>query len=157
MKIKKEFLDGNKIIYSTDNGVLIINKIVPHDEANSFLVQDIQGILDNSKLENEILEIVKLSVKNKGEGLGSLLLKSCIEGYKESIVVLKAESLYEYEYEFNKAIEKKTFYPQLERLCNFYKKNNFEDFNDYVKYEYARAFIYKNTAGEKIIKNIAVF
>lgn len=154
MKIIKE---NNKIIYSIENfAELHIEKYIDvNNKKVPFIVSDIKGIMNILGIHEDIVYISFINTNKQGKGFGSLLINKCIQDNKENIIVLKSEPMFKTQEEYECSLNSGEFDEKLNKLCNFYKKNNFIDISNYVNYELSKSFILNNCLGSKIIEYIA--
>lgn len=124
-------------------------------DKKSFMMRDVAAVIVDSHINSEsIVEISKIKVNYQGEGIGSKAIQNYVNKYPNSAIIVKAGPTYESEADFLEALENGNFDSTLDRICSFYKTNNFISINDFVGYEFNVAFIYSNRIGKQIIEAI---
>lgn len=114
-------------------------------DSNSFMVSNIKPLTDVA-----VVEISKLFVSenSRNDGRGTFMLNSVIEKYKDnSIIVLKAEPIFETEEEYHACTTKDE---QISKLVHFYERRGFVNINSFIGYEFGVSMIYNNDAYKKI-------
>jgi len=116
----------------------------------SFVCDDINGLMPDLK---EFLSIDSIIVDEdcRNKGIGSKVLIEICESNNDRLIILVSEPLV-FKYPGEPIDEEYT--EILNRLDRFIIKNNFITINDYVGYEYKKAYVYNNELGRKIRKKI---
>ena len=123
---------------------------------DSFISRVINEIVNANNINVEVIEIITL--KSSVKGSGRELLKLFCNSHNESVIVLKAEPMYDTEEKYVEARVFGKFDKSLEKLNEYYKSNGFIDINSYAGYNSACSLIYGNEMGIRcvsILKNCA--
>lgn len=117
-----------------------------------FGIGDVLGVLNDNRLDFEVLEIVEFSIENNKRSLGhgSKILKSFCDSYSDKLIYVKAGAL---ESEYEEEPTEDEFLLILKRLDNFYRKLGFIDVNNRIGcYQYSNAYVYGNAIGQTFIQ-----
>ena len=125
------------------------------NEWMEFSLVDIKELLKSMNMDNlTLVSLDSLFVERhcRHRGIGTSELKTFCDMYKEAVINVTA-GVSTMEYPEEPAGER--FKEILEKVCNFYDKNNFVDVNHYIgQYENKRTYVYANKYGKRIINEV---